>query len=133
MGRFYFLAGAVHAVKKQDHEEAAKWYAKSIPLMTSPVAAPTDSLASGRLGEWMVSMGVTFWEVNDKPKALEMTERGADLIKQAVSEGVMKTPALAVPYANLAAMHRAMGNSEQGVNYSSLAKKMGAESETQLR
>lgn len=133
MGRFYFLAGAVHAVKKQDHEEAAKWYGKALPLMTSPVAVPTDSLATGRLGEWMVSMGVTFWEVDDKQKALEMTERGADLIKRAVSDGVMKTPALAVPYANLAAMHKAMGNGDQATNYSSLAKKMGALPETQLR
>jgi hypothetical protein len=123
----------VHAVKKQDHEEAAKWYDKAVPLMTSPVAVPTDSLGTGRLGEWMVSMGVTFWEVDDRQKALEMTERGAGLIKRAVSEGVMKTPALAVPYANLAAMHKAMGNGEQATNYSSLAKEMGALPETKLR
>jgi tetratricopeptide (TPR) repeat protein len=133
LGRFYFLAGAVHAVKKQDHEEAAKWYAKAVPLMTSPVAIPTDSLASGRLGEWLVSVGVTYWETNDKQKSLEMTERGSDLIKQAVSEGVMKAPALAVPYANLASMHRALGNGVEAASYSSLAKKMKAPNETQLR
>ena len=65
--------------------------------------------------------------------SLEMTERGSDLIKRAVSEGVMKAPALAVPYANLAAMHRALGNGEEAASFSSLAKKMRAPNETKLR
>jgi tetratricopeptide (TPR) repeat protein len=122
LGRFCFLAGAVHAVKKEDHNAAAEWYAKALPRLTNPVATPTESQDVGRLGEWLVSMGVTFWEVGDQEKAIELTQRGSDLIKQAVDDGVMKKAALSVPYSNLSAMHRERGDKEKADGFSQLAK-----------
>lgn len=124
LGRFCFLAGAVHAVKKEDHDGAAEWYAKALPRLTNPAASPTDSRDVGRLGEWLVSMGVTFWEVGDKPKAIELTQRGSDLIKQAVDEGVMKKAALTVPYSNLSTMHREIGDKEKADGFARLAKSL---------
>jgi hypothetical protein len=122
LGRFCFLAGAVHAVKKEDHNEAAKWYAKALPRLTKPAAIPKESREAGRLGEWLVSIGVTFWEVGDKQKAIELTQRGSDLVKQAVDDGVMKRSALAVPYSNLAAMHRELGDRAKAEGFARLAK-----------
>jgi TPR repeat protein len=122
LGRFYFLAGAVEAVKKQDHVEAAAWYSKALPYLTSPAAQPHGGLATGRLGEWFVSMGVTLWEVGDKPKAVELTERGAELVQQAVDQGIMKKSAVSVPYSNLATMHEALGNQDKASSFGQLAK-----------
>jgi tetratricopeptide (TPR) repeat protein len=123
-GRFCFLAGAVHAVKKEDHDSAADWYAKALPRLTNPVAVPADSREVGRLGEWLVSMGVSFWEVDDREKAIELTQRGSDLIKQAVDDGVMKKIALSVPYSNLSAMHRELGDEEKAEGFAQLAKSL---------
>jgi tetratricopeptide (TPR) repeat protein len=121
LGRFCFLAGAVHAVKKGDHDAAAEWYAKALSRLTNPVAVPAESREVGRLGEWLVSMGVTFWEVGEKQKAVELTQRGSDLIKQAIDDGVMKKAALSVPYSNLAAMHRELGDKEKADGFAQLA------------
>jgi hypothetical protein len=52
---------------------------------------------------------------------VSLTEEGADLIQKAVNEGTMTKEALAVPFENLAEMHRALGNTEQAEQMASKA------------
>jgi hypothetical protein len=73
------------------------------------------------IGEKLVSIGVSMWETGQRDSALALTEEGADLIQKAVDEGTMSKEALAVPFENLADMHRALGNAEQAQKMASKA------------
>jgi hypothetical protein len=67
-------------------------------------------------------MGVTYWQLGQRAKALELTRSGADQIEKAVEGGVLDQDALAVPYGNLATMHKELGNNEEGTRYAHLAQ-----------
>jgi tetratricopeptide (TPR) repeat protein len=119
--RLYFHIGAIHAVHERDHESAVTWYDKADPLLTAPVPV-TELAVPRRHGEALVSMGVTYWQVGQKMRALELTEAGANLVEKAVAGGVLEKDALGVPYGNLATMHRELGNTSQGAKYANLAQ-----------
>lgn len=121
VGELYFQIGAVHAIHKQDHKSAAQWYDKALPLLTAPRPA-SDLLAPQRDGEELVSMGVTYWEIGEKDHALDLTLEGAELVQQAVDEGILAKSALAVPYSNLATMYEALGQKDEAAKYAELAK-----------
>jgi tetratricopeptide (TPR) repeat protein len=125
LGRLFFQIGAVYAVHQQDHREAARWYDKSVELLKTPVAVnlltqPSDD------GEAMISMGVTFWELNRPNEAIAWTEQGAALVAESVRAGATPEGSLAVPYGNLANMHRQMGDTAQAHNYAELAARPAA-------
>ncbi len=112
LGRLHFLIGAVYAVHKRDHDSAVVWYEKSLPNLQTP-ASTAFSDEQGLVGEKLVSVGLSFWETGRHESAIKLTEQGADLMQKAVNEGTMDKEALAVPFDNLAEMHRALGNVEQ--------------------
>lgn len=120
VGRLYFHLGAAHAVHKQDHAAAVEWYEQSQPLMLTEI--PKSELVIPRqLGEALVSMGVSYWDQDQQPKAIELTVEGAEIMQQAVEAGVLDPGAMAVPYGNLATMHRKQGNGEESAKYAALA------------
>jgi len=116
LGRLYFRLGAIHAVGQEDHAAAIDWFDKAIPVFEKCVlhVAQTEF---GRLGETFVSMGVSFWESQRRDRAVELTERGVELMEQAVRAGALEENALEIPYDNLATMARTMGNSEDAQRY----------------
>ncbi|MCA9248945.1 MAG: tetratricopeptide repeat protein [Planctomycetales bacterium] len=121
VGRLFFITGAIHATHRHDHERGVDWFTKAAPLLSSKTEKlPADP---GRLGESLVSMGVSFWEVGLRQKALELTERGAQLMKSAVDNGNLHAKALNVPLGNLAAMHKALGDVERAQAFEELAEK----------
>jgi hypothetical protein len=121
VGRFCFTVGALYAVHKNDHAAAVSWYDKSLAfIMPAKDAEPADA---GRIGEALVSMGVSYWDVDQRPKALELTQRGTRLVELAVERGDLRRTALVVPYGNLASMHREMGDMKRALNYNQLAEK----------
>ncbi len=125
LGRLYFRVGAIHALAEKDHAAAISWFDKSVPLLSRPV--PADSKKElGRHGETFVSMGVSYWASGEKEKALELTKVGLALMKEAVEAGLLKKSALAVPYQNLAAMQRSLGNGEAAYEFERLAKSVAA-------
>ena len=65
-------------------------------------------------------MAVSYWQQGEKEQALELTEMGADLIEKAVAGGVMNQEVLAVPYGNLATMHKMLGNTSEAAKYAEL-------------
>jgi tetratricopeptide (TPR) repeat protein len=124
VGQLYFQIGAVHAVHKQDHDEAAEWYDKATPLLTAP--RPVSELYSPRReGEVLVSIGVTYWQTGRQSRALELTRSGTELVELAVEDGILAKSSLAVPYGNLATMYQQLGETGNAAKYSELAKALG--------
>ncbi|NQT38911.1 MAG: hypothetical protein HQ581_15550, partial [Planctomycetes bacterium] len=124
MGRLYFRLGAIHAVRDRDHGAAISWFDKAVPLLSQPIP-PELAADLGRHGETFVSMGVSYWEVNQQQKAVEMTEHGVELMEQAVRANHIKPNALAIPYGNLATMHRELGQDEKAQKFAEMASKNG--------
>jgi tetratricopeptide (TPR) repeat protein len=124
VGHLYFYMGAVYAVHEQDHEKAVQWFDKAAPLLTGP--RPVSELYSPRReGEVLVSMGVTYWQLGQQARALELTQSGANLVELAVEDGILAKSALAVPYGNLASMFEQMGETTNAGKYAELADTAG--------
>jgi tetratricopeptide (TPR) repeat protein len=124
VGQLYFQIGAVYAVLKQDHKSASQWYDKAVPLLTAP--QPVSDLLTPQLeGEELVSMGVTYWQVGEKDRALDLTLNGATMTQQAVDRGVLPKSSLAVPYGNLATMYKQLGQVGDAAKYAELARVAG--------
>jgi hypothetical protein len=101
--RFFFHIGALHAIHGHDHVKAIEWYDKAIPGMLQPT--PSAMTASARQhGDALVSMGVSYWQADQRAKAVEVTRLGTDILQQAVDSGSADKAALEVPLGNLAAM-----------------------------
>ena len=120
LGRLYFRLGAIHALNKKNHHDAVTWFDKAIPLLETPLPAESAS-ERGRHGETFVSMGVSYWEVDQRDKAIELTNKGLAFMKQAVEGHGMAKSALSVPYDNLAAMQRFLGQEEAANEFQKLA------------
>jgi tetratricopeptide (TPR) repeat protein len=119
LGRLYFHLGAIHAVGDKNHRLAAAWFDKALPLLEK---TPTEQIADpGRHGESLVSMGVSYWEIGQHKKALELTEEGLTLMEQAVKDGLLPHSTLNVPYGNLAWMHRQLGDTERAAHFEQMA------------
>ena len=120
LGRLYYRIGSIHATREKDHRVAVTWFDKAIPLLERPSA---EDLAAdlGRHGESFVSMGVSYWEAGQRQKAITLSERGIRWMEQAVKQGLLKKSALAVPYNNLAAMHRKLGSNDKADRFQQMA------------
>ena len=122
MGRTYFRMGAVYANNRKDHRTAVSWFEKAVPLLGQK--PPAEAMADlGRLGDSFVSMGVSYWRHGYRNKAIALTEHGADLIEEAVRRGVQDREALVIPYTNLAAMQREVGDSAAATRMQQLAER----------
>jgi tetratricopeptide (TPR) repeat protein len=132
LGRLYYRVGAVFAIEKQDHRTAAYWYDKALPLLSQPIADATPS-DWARQGETMVSIGLSFWEVGRRPEGVKLSESGVDWMIKAVQAKALSEKALAIPYANLANMHRSLGNSDESKSYADLAGKIDATDQIKRR
>jgi tetratricopeptide (TPR) repeat protein len=125
LGRLYFRMGSMQAITNKNHREAIEWFDKAWPSLTRrmPTSAWSDP---GRQGETLVSMAVSYWAAGRPEKALQLTRQGVEWMEQAVSEGILDKQALAVPYSNLAAMHRFLGEEDKALGFSRLADRMKA-------
>ena len=121
VGQLYFQMGAVYAVHKLDHTKAVQWYEKAAPLLASKRPA-SELYAPRREGEMMVSMGVSFWQLGNQTRALDLTQTGVGLVETAVKSGVLAKDTLAVPYGNLSTMYQQMGENTNAAKYAELAK-----------
>lgn len=123
LGRLYFRLGAIHAIRDQNHRAAITWFEKAVPLLSREL--PKDAAPDlGRHGETFVSMGVSYWESGQRERAIELTERGVTLMEQSVKQGLLNESALAIPYGNLAAMHRQMGAKDDAARFQGMASRI---------
>jgi hypothetical protein len=110
-------------VFRNDHLTAVKYYAKAIPLLEKPV--PVACIAeTPKHGEAFISMGVSYWQQGDQRKALDLTSEGVHLVEQAVKSGLAETAQLEIPYANLANMHRELGDATNSQKYADMASRL---------
>ncbi len=109
LAQLHFLMGSIYAIQRKDDATASRWYDKAMPHLIDPYP---DTLLDDRglVGEQLVSVGITLWGTGRRNKAVAVTEKGTALINDAVKAGTFKRVALAIPYQNLAQMHREMGN-----------------------
>ncbi|MEM9186259.1 MAG: hypothetical protein AAGB00_07155 [Planctomycetota bacterium] len=121
VGRLYFHIGALHAVHKQDHAQAVKWYDKAEPLLSS-VTKKSELEVPRRRGEALVSMAVSYWDQGQRDRAVGLTVAGSELMEDAVAGGVLDEKALAVPYGNLSTMHRRLGDRTASAQFAKLAR-----------
>lgn len=121
VGRLYFQVGVICAVRRKDHATAVTWFEQALPWFDGALP-PSVAAQPGRTGDMLVSMGISFWEIGRRDEGLRLTQRGADLIASAVKSRQLSAQALAIPYGNLAAMHRTLGHAEQARQFAELAE-----------
>lgn len=122
LGQLYFQRGAIEAVFNRNHKQAVAWFDKAVPLLDEAGAdAPVEDV--GRHGESFVSMGVSYWSVGGRDQALLLTQRGLRFMEQSVEQGGLPETALSVPYTNLAAMHRQLGDDAKAADFGRMAEK----------
>ena len=129
LGRLYFRVGAIYAVGQQNHRMAITWYDKAVVIFDR-LANDVNPSEFGRLGETYVSMGVSYWQVGQREKAVDLTQRGTGLIEKVVDSGALEAGVLEIPYTNLATMRRQMG---QGHDADVLLQKANKAKDTILR
>ncbi len=96
LGRLYFRVGAIYAVGQQNHKMATTWYDKAVVIFDR-LANNVNPGEFGRLGETYVSMGVSYWEIGQREKALDLTQRGTALIEKVVEQRHLKPGAWRFP------------------------------------
>jgi tetratricopeptide (TPR) repeat protein len=125
MGDLMFRIGILHSLQRGDHATAVTWFDRSIPLWDdNDCFAREGSL--GRLGESYVSMAISYWQVDRREDALELSRRGVDLMVTAVDGGQLEERALAVAYGNLATMYAEQGDEQRSRNYAEMASRAEA-------
>jgi tetratricopeptide (TPR) repeat protein len=112
IGKIYFFAGLAESVAHQDHQKAVRYYEKSLPYFSADL--PTrNSSDRGLHGERFVSMGVSYWQSDAQDEAVNLTQRGLEMMVRAQREGHLDESALAVPFGNLATMYEELKEPEQ--------------------
>ncbi len=115
-GCLYFYVGTIYAINHKDHPEAVRWYERALPLFDGGLPK-SELYDTGLHGERFVSMGVSYWQAELADEALKLTERGLDLMERATKAGLFDEQSLAIPYANLAEMHRVGGRSDKAAEF----------------
>lgn len=122
-GKACFVMGSLIAIHDEDHSEAIVWYEKTQPFLDQKL--PQRAVQErGQRAEWLVSMGVSYWNVHDYENALRLTRQGAEDIEKAVHSGELGKESLALVYENLVAMYRKIGDPSKADDYSTKAQKI---------
>jgi hypothetical protein len=125
LGRSYFAVGTAPAIVARDHKAAVTWFTQAEPLLTAEVP-PQLAALSGDVGDELVSMGISFWDVGEQQRGLQLTQRGLQRLEAAAAAGDRPPTAPALACSNLAFMHAALGNQEQSRHYAELAQRLRA-------
>lgn len=125
LGDLMFRIGILHSLQRGDHATAVTWFDRAIPLWDDNDRFARDG-EQGRLGESYVSMAISYWQVDRREDALELSRRGVELMVAAVDAGQLEERALAVAYGNLATMHAEQGDDDQSRTYAEMASRAEA-------
>lgn len=120
LGDLLFRIGILYSLQKGDHATAVTWFDKALPLWESNPAFARDG-ELGQLGESLVSMAITYWQVDRRDDAVAINRKGIDLMVEAVRQQMLNEQSLAVAYGNLATMYAEQGDEEKARSYSDLA------------
>ncbi len=120
LGDLMFRIGILHSLQRGDHATAVTWFDRTIPLWNANDRFERDG-DLGRLGESYVSMAISYWQVDRREDALELSRRGVDLMVSSVDAGRLEERALAVAYGNLATMYAEQGDEDRSRSYAEMA------------
>jgi tetratricopeptide (TPR) repeat protein len=120
LGDLMFRIGILHSLQRGDHATAVTWFDRTIPLWNANDRFERDG-DLGRLGESYVSMAISYWQVERREDALELSRRGVDLMVSSVDNGQLEERALAVAYGNLSTMYAEQGDDERSRSYAEMA------------
>ena len=132
LGEAYFRVGSIYAVLLHDHSSGVDWYDKACELLQDRRLLATTR-RNAEIGEWFVSMGVSYWELRDREKALAVTELGTKLIEQAVQGNDLMQDLLKIPYKNLAHMYEQMGDRQRAKSFIDRITSRGQKSSSKTR
>jgi tetratricopeptide (TPR) repeat protein len=125
LGDLLFRIGILHSLQKGDHAAAVTWFDKVLPLWEGNPAFARDG-ETGQLGESLVSMAITYWQVDRRDDAVAINRKGIDLMVEAVEQQTLNEQSLAVAYGNLSTMYAEQGDDERARNYAELATRAEA-------
>jgi tetratricopeptide (TPR) repeat protein len=125
LGDLLFRIGILYSLQKGDHATAVTWFDKALPLWDGNPAFARDG-ETGQLGESLVSMAITYWQVDRRDDAVAINRRGIELMVEAVNQQLLNEQALAVAYGNLATMYAEQGDAEQAQSFTELANRAEA-------
>ena len=125
LGRALFLIGSCHAHDEAMHEAAVVWYERAIAHLDRPLPTNPEGRL-GRHGQRFVTMGVSYWHTGSREESVKLTEQGTRWMEQAVRESGMDKKNLAIPYGNLANMHRSMGHTDKAEALTAKAQQVKA-------
>jgi tetratricopeptide (TPR) repeat protein len=124
-GDLLFRIGILYSLQKGDHDTAVTWFDKVLPLWER-----NDSFAYrgelGRLGEAYVSMAISYWQVDRRTEAVDLSSTGVDMMVTAVDAQQLEEQALAVAYGNLSTMYAEQGDPERSEMYAEMASRAEA-------
>lgn len=122
LGELMFRIGILHSLQRGDHATAVTWFDRALPLWEEddPLGRGREP---GRLGESYVSMAISYWQVERREDALEVSRRGVELMVAAVDRKLLEERALAVAYGNLSTMYAEQGDDQQSRNYAEMASR----------
>jgi hypothetical protein len=84
------------------------------------------ALDLGRHGERYVSMGASYFEAGDRELGIRLTREGLEMMREATAAAIIQETDLALPYSNLAAMYKVLGNSEESREFLEMASRVGS-------
>jgi tetratricopeptide (TPR) repeat protein len=125
VGGLHFRIGILHSLQRGDHATAVSWFDKAVPLWEENPAFDRDG-ETGQLGESLVSMAISYWQVERRDDAMKLSRRGVDLMVEAVDRKQLDERSLAVAYGNLSTMYAEQGDDEQAKNYAEMASRAEA-------
>lgn len=125
IGELMFRIGILYSLQKGDHATAVAWFDKAVPLWDGNEAFARDG-ETGRLGESLVSMAISYWQVDRRDDAVTISGKGVSLMVEAVDQQQLEERSLAVAYGNLSTMYAEQGDQEKSRNYAEMASRAEA-------
>ncbi len=125
LGDLMFQIGIMHSLRNSDHATAVTWFDKTIPLWNRNEQAITDD-EIGRVGESFVSMAISYWQVERREDAIDLSRTGVDLMVEAVDREKLDERALSVAYGNLSTMYAEQGETDKSQAYAEMASRVEA-------
>jgi tetratricopeptide (TPR) repeat protein len=122
IGELMFRIGVLYSLQRGDHATAVTWFDKTLPLWDGNPAFARDG-ESGRLGESFVSMAISYWQVDRRDDAMTISNKGVNLMVEAVDQQQLEERSLAVAYGNLSTMYAEQGDDEKSRNYAEMASR----------
>jgi tetratricopeptide (TPR) repeat protein len=123
VGDLMFQIGIMFSLRKSDHATAVTWFDKTIPLWNQNEQVVRDS-ELGRVGESFISMAISYWQVERRDDAIDLSRTGVDFMVEAVDRQKLDEQSLSVAYGNLATMYAEQGDTDKSQAYAEMATRV---------